>query len=244
MAMGHIPPHGTGLDNHRDGSGDRHPGPTAWGNLFMTKKHRVRHSGIPTSDWICDDEARDRIIRAVGDRCPCTNPNQLVFDLNAAHSILHTRVILDSGKGARLRRELFSGIVDSAEIFKQKLLDERGDHYAARNIFHGEPPRKAFEDKLNWVIDRAKELQCQNSQAWLRLKRPPKEWFAGEILPKIFESNFGRVAGTSTNPKTSKVSGPFIKFAVTVMREMGMQIAPGTIGRILKDLRSNRARRM
>jgi hypothetical protein len=200
--------------------------------------------GVPTVPWICDAAAYGRIIKAVGEQYPCTNRDRLVSDLYSARSRLLTAVALDSDKGARSRKALFSAIVESAEIFKERLLNDCGDRYAARNIFFGVSQCDAFLDELNRVIDRAKDLQRQNSRGgWVRLSRSPKEWFAGEVLPQVFECNFGRKAAASTNSMTNKVSGPFIKFAVAVMREMGIQISPETVGRVLKDVHKGRARR-
>jgi hypothetical protein len=103
-------------------------------------------------------------------------------------------------------------------------------------------------DALDRVIKAATTFKDENSHgAWVRLERPLKEWFAAEILPKVFEDNFRRPAKGSRRDQ-SKVGakpadGPYIRFAVAVMREMGIKISPETVARALKDVRAGRRRR-
>jgi hypothetical protein len=209
---------------------------------------------IPTGLWICDAAACDRIIAAVGARyAGNVDHNRLVFELLAAREELLMYFVLDSDSGARERKELFSGILDSAIAFKERLLDARGHKYAAREIasrFEG-GHFDVFLSSLDRVIQATTALKGENSRGgWVRLERSPKEWFVGEVLPRVFESNFGRMARVS-RPDPSNVSrrhanvadGPYIRFAVAVMREMGIRISPETVARALKNVRAGRERR-
>jgi len=201
--------------------------------------------------WVCDAAAYERIIAAVGERYAVNvDRDRFVVDLLTARAKLLTFVTLDSDSGARARKELFSGIVDSAIDFKKRLLDERGHRYAARAIASTFPAThfEGFLAALDRAIEAAKTLKEENScGGWVRLERPPKEWFAAEILPEVFELNFGRRAKVS-RPDPSKaganaVDGPYLRFAVAVMGEMGMSISPETVARALKDVRAGRKRR-
>jgi hypothetical protein len=206
---------------------------------------------VPTGCWICDAAAYERIIAAVGERYAVNvNHDQLAFDLLRAREELLTFVTLDSDSGARERKELFTGILDSAIGFKERLLDERGHKYAAREIASTFPASHfgAFLSALDRTIEAAKALINENSHgAWVRLKRPLKEWFAAEILPEVYKSNFGREAKVSrrdpSKTRRNAADGPYLRFAVAVMHEMGMTISRETVARALKDVRAGRERR-
>ena len=175
----------------------------------MTKSAR-RSESIPIGLWICGPTACERIIGSVGERYAANvDHDRLTFDLLGAREELLAFVTLDSDAGAREREELFTGILDSAIVFKDRLLDDRGHKYAAREIasrFEG-ALFDTFLSSLDRTIEAAKALKDENSRGgWVRLERPPKEWFVGEILPRVFESNFGRPA--KVHGPTSLKSGP------------------------------------
>jgi len=206
---------------------------------------------VPTGFWVCDAEGYERIITAVGERYAMNvDRDRLVFDLLTAREKLLAAVALDSDSGAHARKKLFSEIVDSAIDFKKKLLDDRGHKYAAREIASRFPPShfEAFLAALDHAIKAAKAFEEENSHGgWMRLERPLKEWFAAEILPTVFKSNFERHAKVSRPgmPKAgaNTADGPYLRFAIAVMREMGMSISPETVARALKDVRMGRKRR-
>jgi hypothetical protein len=206
---------------------------------------------IPVSVWMCDAQACERIVAAVGERhARNVDRDRLVGDLLAARAELLASIALDSDGDARERAMLFNGVFGSAIEFKERLLDKRGHRYAARQILSAFSPSEfeALLRALDRVIDKAKALENENScGGWLRLKRPPKEWFAAEVLPPVFERNFARPARISRRD-SSKVDanaadGPFLRFALAVMREMGMSISRETVARALKDVRAGRERR-
>jgi hypothetical protein len=104
-----------------------------------------------------------------------------------------------------------------------------------------------FVSSLDRIIKVIKTLKSESSRAWRRLERPIKEWFAAQVLPEVFERNFKRAAKTS-RPSDAKAGprvadGPYIRFAVAVMREMGISISRETVARALKDVRAGRPRR-
>jgi hypothetical protein len=202
--------------------------------------------------WECSKEALDRIIDAVDEEPD--NSGQLVSDLLNAYSKLLLFKNLDSDEGAKARKKLFNGIADDAIALKDKLLANQ--EYAARVLFPGVSRdqaglrlRHAFLGELDRIIDEAKISGKQNSNgAWARLERPLREWFAVEILPKVFKGNFDAVhkrhpgwpVGFSRPPKGGQPGGPYIRFAVAVMGEMGMPISPGTVARAIQDVRKGR----
>jgi hypothetical protein len=142
---------------------------------------------------------------------------------------------------------LFSGIARDARDLKRQLLDKK--EYAARALIPDGPRRHAFLGELDHIIGGAKISEQQNSGAWARLERSLHDWFAAEILPDVFIRNFpavherhpGRPVGFSR--REGQPDGPYIRFAVAVMGEMGMSISPGTVARAIEDIRKPRARR-
>jgi hypothetical protein len=208
------------------------------------------------NEWTCRPEAYQRIISAVGNKyVGDVNRDRLVFDLQDAWSKWLLFTSLDSDKGARARKKLFQEIVDSAVPFKERLLGDRSDQYfqdrlldpgamyAAISIFVDIRAFDAFVTELDRVIGAAKELEQNNRGGWVRLERPPKEWLTAEILPRVFKRNFDRYAKVSRDPKSGKVGGPFIRFAVAVMAEWGIPICEDVVARALKDVRAGRSRR-
>ena len=192
--------------------------------------------------WACSDEAYKRIIAAVGEEPD--DSYQLVSDLLNAYSESLRFRILDSDKGAKARKKLFRGIVATAIALRDKLLANKG--YAARALF----PEGLGE--LDRIIDEAQNFEKQNSSgAWGRHERPLHEWFAAEVLPKVFKDNFtsvhdlhpGEPVGFSRS-RNQEADGPYIRFAVVVMGEMGMRIKPNTVASAIQDVRDGRTRRL
>jgi hypothetical protein len=219
-------------------------------------RDRVQYSdseNVQGDVWIPDDEMLNRItavVKTPGGRTDSHHPiglnrDKLVRDLIDARSKWLFFVPLDSDKGASTRAELFRGVAGAAKKFKQRLLDETGQKYAARVIaskaFSSRDRFSVFLRALDRVIEVAEASVRENSKgAWVRLSRSPKKWFAAEILPPIFERNFNRPAGTSQSSDSNAPGGPFIRFAVTVMREMGIPISEETVAAALKDVRAGR----
>jgi hypothetical protein len=197
--------------------------------------------------WACSEEALYKIIAAVGEKP--VDSKKLGSDLSDAYSKLLLFNVLDSDKGAKARRKLFSGIARDARDLKKQLLDKK--KYAARALIPDGPRRHAFLGELDHIIGGAKVSEQQNSGAWARLERSLHDWFAAEILPGVFKRNFpqvherhpGKPVAFSRPARGGQPGGPYIKFAVAVMHDMGMRISPGTVARALQDVRKERARR-
>jgi hypothetical protein len=217
-----------------------------------------KSESLPTEPWTCDEAAYKRIISAVGEEYIPRDVdrdkfrNNLVFDLTDAQSKLLLFAALDSDKGARKRKELFGRVLKSAIDFRERLLDPTSDMYVARTIAANEgfsfaKQFLAFKEALDRIIKATEALQEHNSHGgWVRLERSPKEWFAGEMLPRVFERNFQRRPGASRPSDESKkrsAGGPYVRYAVAVMGEMGMKITRETVARILKDVQADRKAR-
>jgi hypothetical protein len=196
-------------------------------------------------EWTCTDAALERIIAAVGEKyIGDLDRDRLVCGLQDAWSKWLLFAALDSDKGARARKELFGAIAHSAISFRERLLDPRGEMYAARGIFPGQSGLEAFVAELDRVISAAQDFVEQNSHGgWVRLNRPPKEWMAAEVLPEVYERNFHRRASRSRNPNTEKADGPYLRFAQAVMVEWDIPITKGVIARALKEVRDGEPRR-
>ena len=185
--------------------------------------------------WVCSDEARDRIIAAVGKEP--TDRNKLVSDLLNRYSQLLLFKALDSDNGAKARRKLFSGIVKDAIYLQMRLLTHK--EYAARALIPDELRRHAFLSELGRIVGGAEASKEQNSKGgWVRLERPLLEWFAAEVLPKVYEENFGKKVGASNSGL-----GPGVRFICAVTHEMRLCISKGTIVRALKQTRKGHPRR-
>ncbi len=196
-------------------------------------------------EWTCTAAALEKIIAAVGEKyTDDLDRDRLVLDLQDAWSKWLLFTALDSDKGARARKELFGVIADSAINFRERLLDPRGEMYAARGIFPGRSGLEAFVAELDRVIGAAQDFEEQNShRGWVRLSRAPKEWMVGEILPDVYERNFHRRASPSRNPNAETADGPYPRFAQAVMAEWGIKITMGVIVRALKEVRKGLPRR-
>jgi hypothetical protein len=198
--------------------------------------------------WVAKDDALDRIIAAVGgDLTSKVDRTRLADHLQDAWGRWLLFSALDSEKATRARKKLFDAIVDTGRNFRESLLDERGDRYAARQIastFSEPSGFDAFLAALDHSIKTAEIAARDNSKGgWVRLARSPKEWFAAEILAPIYKRNFGRPAKVSRTAESGTVGGPFIRFAVAVMQEMRISISAETVARALKDVRARRDRR-
>jgi hypothetical protein len=165
-----------------------------------------RSTQIPTGVWVCKAEAFNKIIEAVGTH-PVNRDNR-ISDLYTARAKLLTFITLDSESGASAREKLFSDIVDSAVTFRDSILDARGNRYAARQIAHqlASEEFEGFLATLDRVIAAAQDLKGQNNTAWVRLWRSPLEWFAGAVLPDVFERNFGQAARVGVK-RDGRISG-------------------------------------
>jgi hypothetical protein len=84
--------------------------------------------------------------------------------------------------------------------------------------------------------------------ALYRLPRSPLEFFVANVLPSVFEHHFKRAAGFSRAWDGTETGGPYIRFAVEALRELGITnkgkpYARDTIARALSHVRAGRVRR-
>jgi hypothetical protein len=164
----------------------------------------------------------------------------LFHDLLLARGEWFFRSTLDNPARARQQNRLFRAVADRAAKLKEAL--HRDDSYAARCLFPGKRG-KDFLDMLDGLAVKGAERLASDSP--VRLDRSPISWFVGEVLPPIFDRNYGRTAGISRNPLTGKVSGPYVRFAVAVVMELlGRRISGETVAGALKGVKSKRTRRI
>jgi hypothetical protein len=84
--------------------------------------------------------------------------------------------------------------------------------------------------------------------ALYQLPRSPVDFIIANALSLIYERHFKRSVGRSRRSGGSDASGPFIRFAVASLWELGIAnknkpYAPETVARALTDVRSGRIRR-
>ena len=102
---------------------------------------------------------------------------------------------------------------------------------------------------LHRLAESAKYKAAQYSDVALyRLSRSPLDYFVANVLRGVFESHFERPAGASRVKNGTETGGPYIRFAVATLKELGITnkghpYAPDTVARALSDVRSGRVRR-
>ena len=87
-----------------------------------------------------------------------------------------------------------------------------------------------------------------SDRALYRLPRSPLEFFVANVLPSVFERHFKRAAGFSRASDGTETGGPYIRFAVEALRELGITnkgkpYARDTIARAVSGVRAGRVRR-
>jgi hypothetical protein len=190
--------------------------------------------------WVPDAPSIERILAAVAKTPQGANltdgvdRNQLQIALSHASLLWRVRSSLDSKKLAKQRATPFKELTDIATKLRERLMES--DCYASMAFtFPDATDFEAFLTRLNHIIQAAHDFQRMNEEA-VRLDRAPKDWFVVEILGSVFERNFGR------SPTISR-DGHFVRFAVAVMKEMNIHIAPETVVRALKDFKAGKPRR-
>jgi hypothetical protein len=210
----------------------------------------------------CLDAAIDRILKAVAETAPARTDTRAAKRRKYALNVDRGRVVEEmkvlspkwlvistwdsefEPTAVARRAELFHDlatsakklkkdlVTTSAKNLKKQLLAETGQQYVARQIaWFPTLDFKAFLDGLEHVIVRAETFEqlYKRQGKWGRwLNRPPKEWFVAKILPFFYERWFGQEAGIGI--------GPYSRFAVAVMRELGAPIKQSNVVRALKDV--------
>jgi hypothetical protein len=203
--------------------------------------------------WVPEGSALKRILDAVAKTAQGkrliqnVDHNALATDLSDAWSKWLLWSALDSRGGAKRRARLFRALKISANEFKKCLLDKTGDFYLSREIifaaFADENSFGSFQASLDRIIAVASQ-KMNEDQAWFRLNRSLKEWFAGEILGKVFRRNFGTEPSPGpvrdADGRQQRADTPSIRFVVQVMKEMGMGGGPDLVSRAFKDVKAGR----
>jgi hypothetical protein len=159
----------------------------AFGMSNSTISQAAEDKHVPIGAWKLSAEVYDRIIDAVGEEPK--DRDKLVFDLLSARAQLLRFMFLDSDKGAKARKKLFSDISNQAIALKDNLL--ANEEYAARALFPDVSRGLIFLRELHRIVEEAKVSEQQNSKgAWERLERSLPDWFAAEILPKVLKAIF------------------------------------------------------
>jgi hypothetical protein len=193
--------------------------------------------------WIPTDAGIDRIVNAVwldagswSNYASRLDRDRLIDHLFLAWNRWLTFVALDrkpsvhESKQREKQKKLLYSIVDAQQDFRDTVLEMCGHKYPT--------VLSALNDTIKMAADAAEQANSQGGR--IRLPRSPKEWFAVEVLAPIYEYHFKRRAGPSAE---AKEGGPFIRFAIQVMKEMGIRpLTPNTVARALKEVRAGHER--
>ncbi len=202
----------------------------------------------------------DRIISAVGDRYRGNlHRDALHGELEGLLYVWEFLSSADSDRQAREKHELFAAIAQHGSKLGEALTQRdcwpayylHGTTKAAEATAEFEAAdaeAQRFMASLQRVISAAENAKEKfKDGAVIRMDRPPNDWLAGEKLPMVFERHFPQRAGVSrpSDLKEGKktAGGPFIRFAVAVFREIGINISPDTVARAFNDVRNKRTRR-
>lgn len=199
-----------------------------------------------------------RIIESVGlKHIDSLNRKKLSRDLDWAGT-WHATIISQRDKPKCDRR--INAALKAAKRFQQALVKLRDGDFPQIGVYLLEE-ESSFANRLRRFIVQAEsalkpsppgpewqqEAAAQMANELHLGKRSPFEWLAGIALPRIFEEHFCRLARISRD-KYGKASGPYVRFAITSLRELGISnrgrpFASDAIAKALTDARGNRSRR-
>jgi hypothetical protein len=210
-------------------------------------------SDKPDVVWIPDVHSLKRILDEIA-KTPQgkkliqkVDRNVLAGDLSDAWGKWLLWRALDSTGGAKRRAKLFRTLEISATKFKKRLLDKTGEYYVLREMmfsaFSDETAFGLFLTSLDRVIKVASQ-KMNEKKAWLRLKRSPRGFFAYEVLGPVYKKNFGEDPAAwyvkESRNAPARPDTPFIRFAVQVMKEMGIGGGPDLVLRAFKEVKAGR----
>jgi hypothetical protein len=222
-----------------------------------------------------DDRGTRRVVEAVGARfVPQGLKLEALRDhLRGCYFRWGSLTQLSSNKVARQRFQQYHAIAKHAELLLT-LLDNgvigawvRATIATTFPLREGAPVRKTAEFRtdqgqpdpapsfdgllagLHRLAESARyKAEYYSDRALYRLPRSPLEFFVANVLPSVFERHFKRAAGFSRASDGTETGGPYIRFAVEALRELGITnkgkpYAPDTIARALSGVRAGRVRR-
>jgi hypothetical protein len=160
------------------------------------------------------------------------NREQALQELWAAYQHWVSLLELDSKRRTEKKTQSIQSVANTTRRLRGQLLESgklpdgaavRYLSYPARMI----AARFSSQDEFNTILAGLDQLiacaeHCANPKyVGFRLQRSPVRWFVSEILPGVYERIFGR--------RARKRSGPYIRLAVAVMKEMGEPISTNTV---------------
>jgi len=223
-----------------------------------------------------NEEGTQRILDKVGDRFvpQGLELEALRHDLRSCHIDWCGLTQLSSDKIARRRIQRLETIVKQADAVLALLDDDgsiggwvRQEIAMTFPLKEGAPVRKtvAFRPdhgqpdaapSFNGFLAGLQRLAAAArykaeyfpNHALYRLPRSPLEFFVANVLPSVFERHFKRTAGFSRAPDGTGTGGPYIRFAVEALRELGITnkgkpYTGDTIARALSRARAGHVRR-
>ena len=223
-----------------------------------------------------NDEGTQRILDKVGDRFvpQGLELEALRDDLRGCYVDWCSLTQLTSDKIARRRVQRLETIAKRADAVLALLLDDgliggwaRQEIAMTFPLNEGAPVRKTAEFRtdhgqpdaapsFNGFLAGLQRLAAAARHkaeyfpdfALYQLPRSPVDFIIANALSLIYERHFKRPVGRSRRSGGSDASGPFIRFAVASLRELGIAnknkpYAPETVARALTDVRSGRIRR-
>ena len=229
----------------------------------------------PSVGCSLDDSGTQQIVRAVGARFvpQGLKLEALRDDLVGCYIRWGSLTQLSSDKVARQRFQRFHEIAKGAESLWM-LLDNgviggwvRAQIAMTFPLKEGAPVRKTAEFRtdqgqpdpapsfrgllagLHRIAESARyKAEYYSEVAPYRLSRSPLEYFVANVLRGVFERHFKHPVGASRVEKGTKTGGPYIRFAVATLKELGITnkgnpYAPDTVARALRGVRSGRVRR-
>ena len=196
---------------------------------------------------LLDDPTLTRIIAAVGKALVMPDRDMLRYDL----LICYGKYCLASGPGQpgvvkrqsdglNSMRKHASRLVellkaDDADLgiirFVWPITPERPAHLLPQMIFLVEAI-----DAMTGMHGRPGDL-AERIRAKLGMSRSPLQWLAGELLPAVYSTHFGKEAGISRS-LDGTLSGPYIRFAHQVLVELKIECSDETIASALRMVKS------
>jgi hypothetical protein len=188
--------------------------------------------------WVPDAGSVDRILAAVartphgmrGQLTEAVNQTSMQIELMGAAGWFSVVLQRSSKPAAKNQISAFQKLEASARRFKEQLAGHIGK--GAITLVLDQPTN--FLIQLDQIIEAASWQKGANKA--ISLHASVNEWFTGEILPEVYKRIFRKRAGITHD-------GPYPRFAVAVMMEMGIHIAPSTVVQALKIFRAGRRRR-
>jgi hypothetical protein len=235
-----------------------------------------RKSWPPPIGCPLDDEGTQRILDEVGDRFVPQGLELEVLrdDLRGCYMDWCSLAQHSSNRIARARVQRLETIAEGAEAVLGSLDDDGWVGAWAREevamtfpVSEGAPVRKTAEFRTDHGqpdtapsfsgflagLQRLAEAGRYKAKyfpdvALYRLPRSPVEFIIANVLSTVYERHFKRSVRRSRSSSDSKAGGPFIRFAVASLRELGIKnkdkpYAAETVARAIADVRSGRIRR-